>query len=89
MDLDLNDEQRLIQQTAREFAASELAPVAAALDRGEERETFLDNLGKLAELGFMGLNVREEYGGAEAGTIAFSVAMTEIGRACASTGVTL
>ena len=89
MRLDLDDEQRLIQQTAREFATAELAPVAAALDRGEEHETFLANLRKLAELGFMGLNVREEYGGAEAGTVAFSAAMTEIGRACAATGVTV
>ncbi len=89
MNLDLTEEQKLIQETAREFASAELLPVAAALDRGENEQVFFDNLAKLAELGFMGLNVREEYGGTEAGVIAFSVALTEIARACASTAVTL
>ncbi|WP_305043714.1 acyl-CoA dehydrogenase family protein [Geoalkalibacter sp.] len=89
MNLDLNEEQRLIQQTAREFALSELAPVAAELDRGGDRQVFFDNLRKLAELGFMGLNIREEYGGAEAGVVAFSLALTEIARACAATAVTV
>jgi len=89
MFLDLNEEQNLIRETAREFAEAELAPVAAALDRGEEQGVFLDNLKKLAELGFMGLNVKADYGGSEAGVIAFSVALTEIARACASTAVTV
>jgi alkylation response protein AidB-like acyl-CoA dehydrogenase len=89
MYLDLTEEQKLIQDTAREFATAELAPVAAALDRGEDQQVFFGNLKKLAELGFMGLNIREEYGGTEAGVIAFSIALTEIARACASTAVTL
>ncbi len=89
MILDLNEEQNLIRATARQFAETELAPLAAALDRGEQQELFLDNLRKLAELGFMGLNVKAEYGGSEAGVIAFSVAITEIARACASTAVTV
>ena len=89
MFLELTEEQKLIQETAREFARAELEPVAAALDESDNREPMLVNLKKLAELGFMSLNVREEFGGAEAGTIAFSVAMTEIARACASTAVTV
>ena len=89
MDLELNEEQRIIQTTAREFARSELEPVAARLDQSEDRETFLRNLHKLAELGFMGLNIREEYGGAQAGRVAFSAAVTEIAWACASTAVTV
>ena len=89
MKLDLNEEQKLIQETAREFAQAELEPVAAGLDQQDDQETFHDNLKKLAELGFMGLNISDEYGGAEAGVIAFSVAITEIARACASTAVTL
>jgi butyryl-CoA dehydrogenase len=89
MHLELTEEQKLIQQTARDFAAAELAPIAADLDRGGDREPFYANLQKLAELGFMGLNVREEYGGAEAGVVAFSVAMTEVARACAATAVTV
>jgi alkylation response protein AidB-like acyl-CoA dehydrogenase len=89
MHLELNEEQKLIQDTARDFARAELEPVAAQLDEGGDRSLMLDNLKKLAELGFMGLNVREEFGGAQAGTVAFSVAMTEIARACASTAVTV
>ena len=89
MFLDLNEEQNLIRETAREFSEAALAPVAAALDRGEEQNVFLDNLKKLAELGFMGLNVKADYGGSEAGVIAFSVALTEIARSCASTAVTV
>lgn len=89
MNLDLTEEQKLIQDTAREFAATELEPAAADLDQGGDDTIFYDNLKKLAELGFMGLNIKDEYGGSEAGVIAFSVAMTEIARACASTAVTV
>jgi len=89
MYLELTEEQKLIQETAREFARSELEPVAASLDRGEEQEAFFRNLKKLADLGFMGLNIRQEYGGSQVGMVAFSVAITEIARACASTAVTV
>ncbi|MBK5273972.1 MAG: acyl-CoA dehydrogenase family protein [Desulfuromonadales bacterium] len=89
MNLELTEEQKLIQDTARTFAKAELEPVAAQLDQGGDRAPMLANLKKLAELGFMGLNVKEQYGGSEAGVIAFSVAITEIARACASTAVTL
>jgi alkylation response protein AidB-like acyl-CoA dehydrogenase len=89
MNLDLNEEQKLIQDTARDFAVAELEPVAAELDKSGDLPVFYDNLRKLAELGFMGLNIRDEYGGSEAGVIAFSVAMTEIARACAATAVTV
>jgi len=89
MHLELTEEQKLIQDTAREFARAELEPVAAALDGSDDRGAMLANLKKLAELGFMGLNVKDCYGGSEAGVIAFSVAMTEIARACASTAVTV
>jgi len=93
MDFRLTEEQQLIQDTARSFAQNELDPVAAQLDKEpykkENREIFLKNLKKLAELGLMGINVKAEYGGSEAGVIAFSLAMTEIGRACAATGVTM
>ena len=89
MYLDLTEEQKLIQDTARDFALAELEPVAAELDSGGDDTVFYENLRKLAELGFMGLNVKDEYGGSEAGVVAFSVAMTEIARACASTAVTV
>ena len=89
MNLDLTEEQKLIQDTARAFATAQLAPLAAKLDQEGDRSAFLANLRKLAELGFMGLNVAEAYGGTEAGVVAFSVALTEIARACASTAVTV
>jgi len=89
MYIELNEEQRLIQDTARTFATVELEPIAARLDQTGDQEAFLGNLKKLAELGFMGLNIKDEYGGTQAGMVAFSVAITEIARACASTAVTL
>ena len=89
MDLELNAEQKLIQDTARAFAQAELEPVAARLDQAGDQDVFLGNLKKLAELGFMGLNIKDDYGGAQAGMVAFSVAITEIARACASTAVTV
>jgi alkylation response protein AidB-like acyl-CoA dehydrogenase len=89
MYLELNKEQKLIQETARDFARSELEPVAARLDQQGDQTAFLGNLKKLAKLGFMGINIKEQYGGAQAGMVAFSVAITEIARACASTAVTV
>ncbi|MDB4262836.1 acyl-CoA dehydrogenase family protein [Porticoccaceae bacterium] len=89
MHLQLSEEQQFIQDTARRFATDELAPIAEKLDAGEGRELLLANLQKLADLGFMGLNINGDYGGTEAGSVAFSVALTELGRACASTAVTV
>ena len=89
MDFKLTEEQKLIRDTARDFAEMELKPVAGELDLGLGDQIFSENLLKLAELGFMGLNVSDSYGGAEAGVIAFSLAMTEIARGCASTAVTV
>ena len=87
--LALTEEQQMIQDTARQFAVSELAPHAATLDEHEGRDILLANLKNLAELGFMGLNVKAQYGGTEAGVIAFSTAITELARGCASTAVTV
>lgn len=89
MHMALTEEQQMIQDMARKFAQTELEPVAAELDHTGDQTILLANLKKLAELGFMGLNVSAEYGGTEAGVVAFSVAMTEIARACASTAVTM
>jgi butyryl-CoA dehydrogenase len=88
MDLSLTEEQMMIRDMAKKFADSELAPVAAELDETLNQALFLENLAKLTKLGFMGLNIQTQYGGVEAGTIAFSLAITEIARACASTAVT-
>jgi alkylation response protein AidB-like acyl-CoA dehydrogenase len=89
MHLALTEEQQMIKDTARQFSDSELAPNAAALDEHEGRDVLLSNLKNLAELGFMGLNVEARYGGTEAGVVAFSAAITELARGCASTAVTV
>jgi len=89
MRLQLSEEQQQIQDTARQFAREVLAPVAAKQDEQTDDKLFLTNIKKLAELGFMGLNIKSQYGGTEAGVVAFSVAITEIARACASTAVTM
>ena len=68
MQFDLSDEERMIQETAAKFALRELRPKAAELDRTKDRAILLANLKKLAELGFMGLNIRAEYGGTETTT---------------------
>ena len=81
MDFKLSDDHLLIQDTAREFARKELAP---------HEETFpLEHLEKLAELGFLGFLIPEEYGGAGLGNVALALALEEINCACASTGVTI
>ncbi len=54
MDLELTQEQKLIQSTAREFAQAELEPVAARLDQGGDQAAFLDNLKKLVGFGLYG-----------------------------------
>ncbi len=89
MNFELTPEQKAIQAAARELAQVELEPAAARLDREFDRRTFVGNLGKLAAQGFMGMNVRRRYGGAEAGTIALSLALTELGRGCASSAASV
>jgi butyryl-CoA dehydrogenase len=87
MDLELNEEQEMIRKMARDFAQNELAPVAAELD--EKGEPPLANLKKMADLGFMGLAIPEEYGGIDADSISYVIAIEEISKVCASTGVIL
>ncbi len=92
MNLSLTEEQAMIQEMAKKFAETELEPIASVLDQQLDEKSneiqFLNNLHKLSELGFMGLNIKAEYGGVEAGSIAFSLAITELAKACASTAVT-
>jgi alkylation response protein AidB-like acyl-CoA dehydrogenase len=85
MHLELTEEQRLIQRTARDFAERRLAPVAAARDRDG---TFpLDELRALGELGLLGVNVPDDLGGAGAGVVAYALAMQELARVDASVAV--
>ena len=87
MDLALTETQELIVKTARSFADRVVRPAAAELDRQERFPAEI--VRGLAELGLMGVNVPAALGGAEAGVVAYSLAMTEIARACASTAVTM
>jgi butyryl-CoA dehydrogenase len=89
MNFALTDEQKMIQDTCREFSRSELAPQAARLDETKDRNILMANLKKMAELGLMGMNIPEIYGGAQVGVVAYSLAMTEIGAGCAATAVTM
>ncbi len=86
MDLRLSDEQQLLQRMTRDFATQRLRPLAAETDRqGLFR---VDVLREMAALGLMGINVPAAYGGSEMGAVAYSLALTEIARECASTAVT-
>ncbi|MFQ6070319.1 MAG: acyl-CoA dehydrogenase family protein [Candidatus Aminicenantales bacterium] len=78
MDFDLNEEQLMIQETIRKFAREEIAPVASENDKKGRfpREIFK----KLAELGFMGTPIPEEYGGAGFDYISHAIVAEEIGR---------
>ena len=81
----LTEEQQMIQAMVREFAREVVLPTAAERDRTEEFPA--DNLKKMAELGLMGMTVPPEYNGAGADTVSYSVALQEIGYACAATAV--
>ena len=85
---ELTEEEKLVQAAAVRFAKKELEPVAAELDRTKNRNILLTNLRKLAELGFMGVNIRAEYGGTDSNSVSLSLVLTELSRACASTAVT-
>src|SRR5215469_5358864 len=87
MDFALTDDQKLLQKTVREFAESEVKPLAKELDETGRfpRETFK----KAAELGLTGIALPEAEGGAGFDHIAYSIVIEEVSRCCASTGVIL
>ncbi len=85
MTLELNEEQRLIQETVRTFARDEVLPKAAELDESGRFPAEL--VAQMAELGLMGVAVPEELGGAGMDHVSYAVAVEEIARACASTAV--
>jgi butyryl-CoA dehydrogenase len=87
MDFELTDEQELIREAVREFAEAEVAPIAAELDRDHRFPSEL--LPKLAELNLMGMPYPEKVGGAGADYVSYIIAVEELSRACASTGLIL
>ena len=88
MNFELTEEQNLIRDMVRTFAETELAPSANERD---EQELFDRDLmfARLADLGLTGIVFPEEYGGAGADYISYAIAVEELSRVCASTGVTL
>jgi alkylation response protein AidB-like acyl-CoA dehydrogenase len=87
MNFDLSPEQRMFQRTVREFAEAHLAPYAAHVDHAGELPWAA--IRKMPELGLLGMQVPEEYGGAGMDTISASIAVEELGRVCGSTALSV
>jgi len=87
MDFELSEEQKMVIEEAKKFAEKKLAPAAAEFD--EKQEVNLAALKELGELGYLGMTVPEEYGGAALGTIPYVGAMIEFSKADAGTAVGL
>src|SRR4051812_31945652 len=85
MDLDLTPEQTLLRDTARDLATKEILPHAAEIDRAHAFPRAA--VARLGELGLMGVMVPERWGGAGMDALSYALALEEISRACASTGV--
>jgi alkylation response protein AidB-like acyl-CoA dehydrogenase len=81
----LTDEHKMIRDAARDFAQKEISPIAAEFD--ESGEFPHATIKKMGELGFMGIEVPEQYGGAEMDTLAYVLALEEICKVDASHGV--
>jgi alkylation response protein AidB-like acyl-CoA dehydrogenase len=85
MDLQLTTEHKMIQDMARDFAQKEIAPIAAKID---EAASFpAETVQKMGKLGFMGIEIPEEYGGTGMDPLSYVLAVIEISKACASHGV--
>ena len=87
MDFELSEELRMVRDMAHDFAAAELAPRADRHDRQAHLDP--DLFGKIGELGFWGLTIPEEFGGAGLNNLALAVVLEELNNACGATGVTV
>ena len=87
MNLELTEEQKMIQQVARDFAEKEVRPIAEAIDRDARfpRET----VARMGDLGLMAMTVPEAYGGSGVGAVAYTLALAEVARGCASHAVVM
>lgn len=85
MDFKLSEDHVLLQEAYRDFAVEQVKPLAAEID---EKESFpLENIKAMGELGFLGIPVPEEYGGAGVDTLSYVTCVEELSKVCASTGV--
>ena len=87
MDFDLSEEHEALRATVRDFAEREIAPVAGVLDRTKAFP--YEIVGKLGELGLMGIPFPEEYGGAGADSLAYALAVEELARVDSSVAITM
>ncbi len=85
LELELTEEQQMIKEMARKFADSELKPIAHDID--QKAEYPVEMFKKMAEVGFMGLTVPVEYGGAGVDSVCYAIVVEELARACASTAL--
>ncbi|MBE9542145.1 MAG: acyl-CoA dehydrogenase [Proteobacteria bacterium] len=85
MSYQLNEEQKMIQAMVKDLARESILPTAA--ERDKTKEFPADILKQMGELGLMGMSVPSEYNGAGVDTISYSLALQEIGYACASTAI--
>ena len=87
MDFHLTREREMLRKMYREFAQNEVKPLAATVD---EKEMFPENtVKKMAQLGMMGIYFPKEYGGAGADYLSYIMAVEELSKVCATTGVIL
>ncbi|MGG7142082.1 acyl-CoA dehydrogenase [Clostridium nigeriense] len=85
MNFQLTREQELVKKMVREFAVNEVKPIAAEID---ETERFpMENVEKMAKLGMLGIPFSKEYGGAGGDTLSYIIAVEELSKVCATTGV--
>jgi len=81
------DDQKLLQETIRDFALNEVAPIADEID---ENERFpVETVEKMFELGLMGIPFSPEYGGAGMDYVSYAIAVEELAKVCVSTSITL
>jgi short-chain 2-methylacyl-CoA dehydrogenase len=87
VNFELSEEQELLRRTVRDFALTQVAPIAAELDR-ESRFPY-ELVAKMAELGLMGIPIPEEYGGTGADTVSYAIAIEELTRIDSSVAITV
>lgn len=87
MDFQLNDEQKMLQKMVRDFSLKEVEPTAK--ERDEEERFDRSIFDQMGELGLTGIPWSEEYGGIGSDFLSYAIAVEELSRVCASTGVTL
>ena len=87
LNFDLTEEQQILRESVRDFAENEIKPVAEELD--EKEEFSLELVGKMAGMGLFGMFVSEEYGGIDAGYMAYVIAIEELARVDGSAAATV